>query len=198
MDPYAHSELSAKKRGGKPEDYYPIHSFMDSTKELCSDNRHRILHTLWGVRRVILPVFGPTLINSDGKSVNIKELCEADHILPDYKNRFIPALSDFTEAFAELSEIEKVQIDAFYSTYKADPEIRELLISPLSVTGQLKALRITHNDWFLHQILPRITGKTFPLAEHGPISLFENMDFRMWMDNGTTLPRSAQKLNEIL
>jgi DNA-binding transcriptional ArsR family regulator len=198
MDPYTHAELSAKKRGGKPEDYFPVHSFIDSTKELCSDNRHRILHTLWGIRRVILPIFGPTLINSDGNSVNIKELCEADHILPDYKNRFIPTLSDFTEAFEELSETEKAQIDHFHASYMNDPEIRELLISPLSVTGQLKALRITHNDWFLHQILPHITGKTFSLKENGSITLFEKMDFRMWMDNGSALPPSAQKIAAIL
>jgi len=55
MNAYKHAEISVKKRGGKIEDYYPIHFFMDSTKELCSDNRHRILHNLWGIRRVIIP-----------------------------------------------------------------------------------------------------------------------------------------------
>jgi len=32
MDAYKHAEISVKKRGGKIEDYYPIHFFMDSTK----------------------------------------------------------------------------------------------------------------------------------------------------------------------
>lgn len=198
MDAYVHAELSAKRRGGTPEDYFAVHTFMDSTKELCSDNRHRILHTLWGVRRVIIPIFGPTIRNSEGKAINTKELCEADHILPDYKNRFIPTLADFTEAMDELTAAEKLQIDAFHKTYMHDPEIRELLISPLSVTGQLKALRITHNDWFIHAILPRITGKHVPLAAHGRIQLFERMHFHMWMDNGSALPPSTQKITEFL
>lgn len=55
MDAYAHARISVKRWGGSPDDYYPIQDFIDSTKELCSDNRHRILHTLWGVRRVVIP-----------------------------------------------------------------------------------------------------------------------------------------------
>lgn len=58
MNPATHSRISVAKRKGKFEDYYPIHFFMDATKELCSDNRHRILHNLWGIRRVIIPIFG--------------------------------------------------------------------------------------------------------------------------------------------
>ena len=72
MNPYKHAEISVKHRGGKIDDYYPIHAFMDSTKELCSDNRHRILHNLWGVRRVIIPLFGHTITNSDGKTIVLK------------------------------------------------------------------------------------------------------------------------------
>ncbi len=37
MNPYQHAQISVKKRGGVIEDYYPIHFFMDATKELCSD-----------------------------------------------------------------------------------------------------------------------------------------------------------------
>lgn len=74
MNPLIHSEISAKRRGGKIEDYYAIHSFMDSTKELCSDHRHRILHNLWGVRRIVIPIFGATLTNSDNKKVCVKDI----------------------------------------------------------------------------------------------------------------------------
>jgi len=49
MNAHLHAELSVKRRGGQISDYYAIHSSLDATKELCSDNRHRILHNLWGV-----------------------------------------------------------------------------------------------------------------------------------------------------
>lgn len=57
MNAYKHAEISVRKRGGIIEDYYAIHDFMDCTKELCSDNQHRILHTLWGVRQVVVTIF---------------------------------------------------------------------------------------------------------------------------------------------
>lgn len=48
MNAMQHARISAKRWGGEAEDYYEIHNFIDSTKILCSDARHRILHTLWG------------------------------------------------------------------------------------------------------------------------------------------------------
>lgn len=48
MNAMQHARISAKRWGGEPEDYYEIHAFIDSTKSLCSDARHRVLHTLWG------------------------------------------------------------------------------------------------------------------------------------------------------
>ena len=97
MNSVMHSRISQQRWGGEMDDYLPIHDFIDSTKSLCSDGRHRILHTLWGVNHVIVPIFGHTLINSDGKAINVKDLCEKDHLLVDYNKRFIPTLSDFTD-----------------------------------------------------------------------------------------------------
>jgi hypothetical protein len=37
MNPVKHCLISAKRWGGKPDDYYEIHSFIDHTKSLCSD-----------------------------------------------------------------------------------------------------------------------------------------------------------------
>lgn len=198
MSPYVHAEISVKKRGGQISDYYHIHSFLDSTKEICSDNRHRILHTLWGVRRVVLPIFGATITNSAGKRVNVKDLCEQDHILPDYRNKFIPTIADFVREFEELSEEEFSIIDEVYASFKGEKEIQELLISPLNATGQLKALRITHNTWFCNEIIPRIFGTDRELKELGAVSLFEKMGFRLWMDNGAELPPSAIKMKKFL
>jgi len=195
VNPYAHSILSVRRRGGKIEDYYPIHDFMDSTKELCSDNRHRILHTLWGIRRVIVPIFGATLINSDGRTVSVKDLCEQDHVLPDYANRFIPTLEDFAQALCEVTEYEAKLIDSLHRDVSFSSEMRELLMSPLHVTGKLSSLLITHNSWFLSVVIPRLftfSGlfKDFPVT---PGHLFSKLSFEPWMDNGRDLPPSQLK-----
>lgn len=49
MKPFVHSDLSAKKFGGKPEDYSDIHNFMDVSKFALADVRHRaIFHNTLG------------------------------------------------------------------------------------------------------------------------------------------------------
>jgi hypothetical protein len=198
MNAYLHAEISVKKRGGKIEDYLPVHDFMDSTKELCSDNRHRILHTMWGIKRVVVPIFGHSFQNSAGKIVNVKDICEQDHILPDYRNRFIPTLSDFTAAIsAHADDLQK--LSAFYNDYKDDKEISELLLSPLNNTGQIKSLLITHNSWFINEIVPKIFKRDVQLKAFSiaPSDLFNRMNFELWMDNGFDYPASAQKTKNI-
>ena len=117
MNAMQHARISAKRWGGEAEDYYEVHSFIDSTKSLCSDARHRILHTLWGVNSVVVPIYGHSLLNSAGKSVDLKDLCERDHLLVDYQQRFIPTLADFVRAIdpARLpvgfeQKIEKIEV----------------------------------------------------------------------------------------
>jgi len=201
MNAYKHAELSVKRRGGNIDDYYEIHAFIDSTKELCSDNRHRILHNLWGVRRVIIPIFGNVIVNSVGKKINVKDLCEQDHILPDYSNKFIPTLSDFIESMDELTHCESLRINEVHQKFSFSTQERDLLLSPLSISGQLKSLLITHNSWFLNQIIPRIFNKKPQLIDF-PISpdlLFSKINFKSWMDNGlNTLPSSCAKMKELL
>ncbi len=197
MNPYKHSEISVKKRGGCIEDYYQIHSFLDSTKELCSDNRHRILHNLWGIRRVVIPIFGNVITNSDGKQINVKDLCEQDHILPDYRNKFIPTLSDFVNSI-QIKNKELSFIDEVLKTYESEPDICQLLLSPLALTGSIKSLLITHNAWFVFEIIPRIFKQKIKLTNDipSPDIIFQNMDFKNWMDNGMAFPPSAKKIEE--
>ncbi|MFK7934511.1 MAG: hypothetical protein AB8G22_13450 [Saprospiraceae bacterium] len=201
MNPYLHSKISVKKRGGKISDYYPIHSFLDSTKELCSDNRHRFLHNLWGVRRVIIPIFGHTISNSDDKEVNIKDLCEQDHILPDYSNRFIPTIEDFVEQIDDLTDRESAKLNEIHANYHFTSEELNLLLSPLSISGLKKSLLITHNSWFIKEILPKVVQRQ-PTLEDFPIPtkmLFEKMNFASWMDNGVNgLPKSSKKIANLL
>lgn len=197
MNAYLHSEISVNKRGGVIEDYYAIHAFMDCTKDICSDNRHRILHTMWGINAVVVPVFGHSIMNADGKRVNVKDMCEQDHVLPDYRNRFIPTLNDFVEALEfEVDEGFKERINRCFARYKEDIKVVDLLLSPLHATGQLKSLVLTHNSWFLNFILPKIIGKEVEVRdfEFSASEVFVNMAFRLWMDNGSDYPQSCRKI----
>ena len=200
MNSIMHCRISQRRWGGKMDDYLAIHDFIDSTKSLCSDGRHRILHTLWGINNVIVPIFGHTLINSDGKEINIKDMCERDHLLVDYNKRFIPTLGDFVEAI-ETSNIPNfaARIEYFHAKYSENDKISALLLSPLAETGQLKSLLLTHNSWFLNSILPRIF-KIKPIISDidlSPTDFFNQMRFEYWMDNGMDYPSSARKLQQL-
>lgn len=98
--PIYHAESSAKKFGGKAEDYLPIHDFMDSSKGAVPDNRHRALtHNSWFISNVIERVFGHTIVNSAGRKVSTREIAEI-HVLEDFGMKFIPTAQDY------LSEME--------------------------------------------------------------------------------------------
>jgi len=95
--PHIHAISSAKKFGGNMEDYIHLHEKMDCSKAYISDNRHRVLtHTMFWVKEVMVPLYGSTLTNSDGKLVSVKDVCE-QHILEDFRQRFIPTPQDFIQ-----------------------------------------------------------------------------------------------------
>lgn len=95
--PIVHAHSSARKFGGKAEDYLEIHDFMDSSKAVFADNRHRALtHNSWFLSTVLERVFGPTLVNSDGREVSIRDIGE-QHVLEDYGGKFIPTAQDFLQ-----------------------------------------------------------------------------------------------------
>jgi hypothetical protein len=94
--PLIHAKSSARKFGGDPEDYLEIHDFLDSSKSAFPDNRHRALtHNSWFIF-VCERVFGHVIVNSNGKEVSVRDVCE-QHILEDYGNKFIPTVSDYLE-----------------------------------------------------------------------------------------------------
>lgn len=94
--PYFHAQSSAKKYGGTWEDYMEIHELMDSSKASFPDNRHRALtHNSWFIGFILPKIFGETFRRkSDNKIVNTRDIGE-QHILEDYKFKFIPTVSDF-------------------------------------------------------------------------------------------------------
>ena len=90
--PLIHARSSARRWGGKPEDYLPVHEKMDTTKMAHAEVTHRcVFHSAFGVF-LIEELFGRVLTNSDGKEVFVRDIAE-QHVLEDLG--FIPSLSDW-------------------------------------------------------------------------------------------------------
>jgi hypothetical protein len=95
MKPHIHAESSVKQFGGKPEDYLEIHQFMDCSKGIVADHRHRAFtHNTWFIMFVLPRVFGDTIKNSDGKAVSVRDIGE-QHVLEDFRGKFIPSGQDW-------------------------------------------------------------------------------------------------------
>jgi len=103
--PYIHAISSARKFGGHPEDYMPVHNLLDSSKGAIPDNRHRALtHNSWFLSSILehihMPAFGwhGALLTrpSDGKVVSVRDIGE-QHILEDFGDRFIPTAQDYLQ-----------------------------------------------------------------------------------------------------
>jgi hypothetical protein len=98
MKPEVHAVSSAKKFGGKASDYLEIHEFLDSSKSVVSDHRHRALtHNTWFIMYVLPRVFGNSIKNSKGKLVSVRDIGE-QHIFEDFRSKFIPSAQDWLMA----------------------------------------------------------------------------------------------------
>lgn len=90
---YHHAISSAKRFGGKPEDYQAIHDWFDCTKSHEPTFRHRALrHHTQGIFECERE-FGATITNSDGKEVPVRFIGE-QHIKEDFSG-FIPTVHDW-------------------------------------------------------------------------------------------------------
>ncbi len=91
--PIQHAAVSVKLWGGVPEDYLPIHDWLDETKELFADFRHRALrhhsHGIFEAERH----FGHSIVNSAGRTVPVRYIAE-HHILEDCGGK-IPTVADW-------------------------------------------------------------------------------------------------------
>ena len=82
MKPLKHALNSARRFGGKPEDYQAIHDFFDMGKAAHPDVRHRaLLHHSMGPY-IAERVFGTSITNSDGAQVSVRDVAE-QHIARD-------------------------------------------------------------------------------------------------------------------
>lgn len=93
--PYIHSLSSVRKFGGTTDDYLPIHNFLDSSKAVITDSRHRALtHNAWFIGTVLELVFGTTVTNADGKVISVRDIGE-QHVFEDLG--CIPTAQDYLE-----------------------------------------------------------------------------------------------------
>lgn len=203
MNATIHSELSAKRRGGVPEDYYHLHDFIDCSKEVEATNKHRFLtHSMFFVKEAMIPIFGNSIHIANGKPVNMKDMLEQDHIVADYGGKFIPTLNDFVDEIENNADDEQLIMDfqrdnaAFFQEYTA---IHRVMTAPLHLTGKIKGLFATHNSWFVGMILPRIFPTIKIEIKNYNIScstFFNRMNYRKWMQNGQDVPPSFERLDK--
>jgi hypothetical protein len=80
--PLKHAESTARKWGGRPEDYLAIHQWFDESKAFLADFRHRAMrHHAEGIF-MCEKFFGVTVTNSDGKQVPVRYIGE-QHVRED-------------------------------------------------------------------------------------------------------------------
>ena len=93
--PLHHSTSSAKKFGGKPEDYQHVHDWFDATKAHTALPHHRALrhHTL-GIFETE-KIFGRTIKLSNGHKIPTRWIGE-QHVLEDCRR--IPTVTDWLES----------------------------------------------------------------------------------------------------
>jgi len=90
--PTDHAKNSARKFGGRPEDYLVVHSWFDESKALFSDFRHRCLrHHAEGIF-LAERIFGINLRNSDSIDVPVRYIGE-QHVREDLGR--IPTFQDW-------------------------------------------------------------------------------------------------------
>lgn len=97
MNPYHHALSSAAHFGGQPDDYLPLHQWLDESKAFFADFRHRALrHHAEGIF-LLERLFGVTITNSDGRSIPVRFIGE-QHVKEDLGR--IPTAQDWLEHLA--------------------------------------------------------------------------------------------------
>jgi hypothetical protein len=93
--PLEHAKNSARKFGGRPEDYLAIHQWFDESKSMMPDFRHRCLrHHCEGIF-LAERIFGVTILNTDGRDVPVRYIGE-QHVREDLGR--IPTFQDWAAA----------------------------------------------------------------------------------------------------
>ena len=89
---YHHAVSSARRWGGTPACYQPIHDWLDGSKLILADFRHRALRHHAEGCFAAEALFGVTLTNADGRVVPVRLIAER-HIVEDLGR--IPSFADW-------------------------------------------------------------------------------------------------------
>ena len=89
---YHHAVSSARKWGGTPADYQAVHDWLDGSKLILADFRHRALRHHAEGCFAAEALFGTTLTTSDGRAVPVRLIAE-QHIMEDLGR--IPSFADW-------------------------------------------------------------------------------------------------------
>lgn len=93
--PLLHSKSSARKFGGKPEEYILYHEWLDATKAWVGHSVHRMFrHHSEGIFEME-KIFGSSFTNSDNKIVYIRYIGE-QHVREDC-NGYIPSAKEWID-----------------------------------------------------------------------------------------------------
>jgi hypothetical protein len=89
---YHHAISSARKWGGTPDDYQAVHDWLDGSKLILADFRHRALRHHAEGCFAAEALFGTTITNSIGRAVPVRLIAE-QHIIEDLGR--IPSFADW-------------------------------------------------------------------------------------------------------
>ena len=89
---YHHAISSARTWGGAPDDYIAIHTWLDGSKVILADFRHRALRHHAEGCFAAEALFGVTITNSAGRVVPVRLIAE-QHITEDLGR--IPSFADW-------------------------------------------------------------------------------------------------------
>jgi hypothetical protein len=92
--PLEHAHSSAKRFGGRAEDYLAIHRWFDESKAFFPDFRHRALRHHGEGIFLAERIFGVTVFNQDGDPVPVRYLGE-QHVKEDLGR--VPTVADWLD-----------------------------------------------------------------------------------------------------
>lgn len=93
MNSYFHAQSCARKWGGTAEDYLPIHEFIDSSKQIIGDVRHRSLYHHTAGVFLAERIFGKT-ITVGRKKIPVRLIAER-HVIEDLG--WLPSPADYLD-----------------------------------------------------------------------------------------------------
>lgn len=139
MNVWKHSLLSAYKFGGKPEEYFEIHKFLDASELFYPHIKHQILlHNTYGIK-LCIRLFGDYIVNTAGITVLVSDIA-ASHCKEDLSGR-VPTLNDW---FKDNTELEALLVTI--PGFEEEP-LNTFILEPYIMSGTGAALLITCSNF---------------------------------------------------